>query len=401
MGLFDKLFGPPSKDRFAQMFMEAVRAAGERNRISYDRDRFAVVDGGSHVAFLGNVYPEYCSAPKSERGGVFANAVRTWFLNLQDLPQCFEDVHPDLLPVVRCRSYFELTMLHPGVEGKKPLRWPYQVLGEHFGVGLVYDLPTSMRAITQDDLDAWGVTFYEALEAARENLKGLELAFLGPQEGEGVYLSAAKDNYDASRLILPDLVGQFRVKGEPVAMVPNRSNLIVAGTEDLDGLKAMLGFAQDALKEPRPNSGIALRLDGDAWVSWLPDRSHPLYRDFKRMQVQWSGQDYREQKAILDPRHEKSGEDIFVASFSMFEQEATGEIRSYAVWAEGVTHALLPKTDVIAFMAEGKEPVLAEWDRALEHVGDMMQPLDMYPLRYRVRAFPDADQLKAIGRVTL
>ena len=63
------------------------------------------------------------------------------------MPEDFEDVKPDLMPVVRSRSHFDLNGLRGEVESGSPITWPYQVLGEHFGVGLVYDLPDSMRSI--------------------------------------------------------------------------------------------------------------------------------------------------------------------------------------------------------------------------------------------------------------
>ena len=401
MGLFDKLSGPPSKDKFAKMFMAGVRAAGELKQIHYDREQFSVVGEGGQISFLGNIYQEYCSVPKSQRAKVLQRSVRAWFVYLRELPKKFEDVHPDLLPAVRSRSFFELNRLRNEVEGEKPLDWPYQVLGEHFGVGMVYDMPDSMRSIPQHDLDAWGVTFYEALEAARKNLTGLQMAFIGPKEGEGVYMSAATDSHDASRIILVDLVRQFRVKGDYIAIIPNRNNLIVGGSEDLDSLKGMVKLAQKALKEPRPISGIALKLEGDDWVPWLPEACHPLYREFKAMQMQWLGQDYAEQKALLDKLHEKTGKDIFVVNYTFFEKKDTGEARSYAVWAEGVTDAYLPEVDIIAFVPNEGEPMMVDWDRAIHVVPGMMEHLDMYPVRFRVTGFPNADQLKAMGAATL
>ena len=59
------------------------------------------------------------------------------------------------------------------------------------------------------------------------------------------------DCYDASRLLLLDTIRQFRVKGDYIAMVPNRDTLIVTGAEDADGLKAMVGLAKDAVQKPR------------------------------------------------------------------------------------------------------------------------------------------------------
>jgi hypothetical protein len=32
--------------------------------------------------------------------------VRAWFVGAMTLPESFDDLHPDLLPIVRTRSYF-------------------------------------------------------------------------------------------------------------------------------------------------------------------------------------------------------------------------------------------------------------------------------------------------------
>jgi hypothetical protein len=46
-----------------------------------------------------------------------------------------------------------------------------------------------------------------------EDLHLLPHSFIGPAEGEGVYLSATNDNYDAARLFLLDTVRKLQVKG--------------------------------------------------------------------------------------------------------------------------------------------------------------------------------------------
>jgi len=71
---------------------------------------------------------------------------------------------------VRGRGYFDLTCLRAELETGKKQDWPYQPIGEHLAAGLVYDLPGALRVIRQEDLDEWGVTFYEAMEVALENL---------------------------------------------------------------------------------------------------------------------------------------------------------------------------------------------------------------------------------------
>ena len=127
----------------------------------------------------------------------------------------------------------------------------------------------------------------------------------------------------------------------------------------------------------------------------LPDASHPLYGEFRQFQVQDIAQAYGDQKAGLDRVHEKTEQDIFVASH-MVVQTDNGEIFSYCVWSKGVL-ALLPCSDRVAFHQEGREPSFAAWDRVMEAVGRMMEPLDMYPPRWRVADFPTDAQLAAMG----
>ena len=355
---------PPSKDNFAKLMMDSIRQTGEKGKIVYDAKEFSLRGEGKTYAamFLTNAYTEYCAAPIADRSRVVRHYVRNWFSASKEMPEEFEDAKPDLLPVVRSRSHFEINNLEV-VDGM-PLNWPYEVLGEHFGIGIVYDLPESMRSIPQGSLDAWGVTFYEALEAAMENLLSLEAKIIGPQSGEGAYVSATGDNYDASRLLIKDVIREFQIKGDPIAMIPNRENLIVVGSEDVEDLARMVEFVIEAMKEPRPISGIALRLDGDDWVPWLPDVSHPSYKAFQELRLQTFGQDYASQKDMLDKLHQENGEKVFVASFSIV-KSPEGKMFSYATWTE-TTNSLLPKTDVLVLGRIGGEPQMVEWEKVVD-----------------------------------
>jgi hypothetical protein len=387
----------PSRDDFAQIMIGRIQHAGEKGRIEYQAEEFRIRGEGERSAalMLGNAYKEYCAAEGEHRERVLRHWVRNWFSVLRDMPEDFEDVKPDLLPIVRSRAHFELNQLRSMVESGTPLSWPYVPLGEHFGVALVYDLPDAMRSIPQANLDAWGLTLYEVLEVARENLATLPAKFIGPHSGEGVYLSATGDNYDASRILAPDLIGQFQLKGDPVAMIANRDNLIVAGADDATGLEAMLNLAAEALQQLRPISSVALRFDGDEWTPWLPDAAHPLHKQFRQFFFDTVGRDYAEQKELLDRLHAKTGESDFVATFNVV-QDPRGRLLSYAVWTERVV-SLLPQTDMVVFGRLEGEPTMVPWSAAMEEVGHLLEPIDIYPSRYRVREFPSAEQLAAMG----
>jgi uncharacterized protein YtpQ (UPF0354 family) len=389
----------PTKDEFAKLMMDRIHQAGETGNIIYEPEEDRIRGEGERgmVMFLPNAYQEYCGATQADREQILKHWVRNWFSCLRDMPEEFEDVKPDLLPVVRSRLHYELVALAAELEGGTRHRGPYQVLAEHFGIGLVYDLPDSMRSISHANLDTWGVTFYEALEVARENLMKLPSKFLGPPSGEGVYLSATRDSYDAARLLLPDLIRQFRVKGDPIAMIPSRENLIVAGSDHADGLAAMLTMVGESLKEPHPISGIALRLDQDEWTPWLPNVSHPSYKGFREFYLGTLGQDYAQQEDLLEKLHAENGEDVFVPTFSAI-KAPDGRLLSYATWTE-TTNTLLPKTDTLVLGRLGGKPHMVEWQRAVDIVGDLMEAVDIYPPRYRVRSFPSDEQLAVMGNM--
>jgi hypothetical protein len=50
---------------------------------------------------------------------------------------------------------------------------------------------------------------------------------------------------------------------------------------------------------------------------------------------------------------------------------------------------------------ENKPPVFADWSRVVENFGDLMEPTDDYPRRYRVREFPDESMIDTIGSTEL
>lgn len=118
------------------------------------------------------------------------------------------------------------------------------------------------------------------------------------------------------------------------------------------------------------------------------------------MEIKWLGPLYHEQKKLLDAIHEKQGIDIFVASLSAIHKK-DGELLTYCVWGKGVD-TLLPVTQTVVFLKGNCfDPVFADWSRVIETFGDLMEPTEDYPRRYRTREFPDEKTIEAIGSTEL
>jgi hypothetical protein len=399
MGLFNRLLGRPlSQDGFAAMVIKRLRASGETGSIDYDPAEFRLHKPADHNFFLHNFYQQYLRSPKEEHEELIRNFLTTWHTSGFKAPQEFADAKPDLLPALRARSYLEIGIPRMSDDFRAKLDLAHQVVAEHLIETLVYDMPQSMMSVNDELLEKWGVTYYEAMEVAKENLQGKPFQFA--QAGE-MYAVASGDGYDATRMLLLDFVRKLKVRGDAIAMVPNRETLYVGGAEDAVGLAMMAKLTKENVQLERSISGLAFRLAGDDWEIWMPPEDHPTFPDFRELYIQSIGQNYAEQKDLLDRRHELEQTDIYVASYSAMEEEKSGRVITYCVWSEGVD-SLLPETDEIFFFRPGapQDEQLAgkaDWNTVRRAASDLMEPQEMYPKRWRVREFPDVAILEQLA----
>jgi hypothetical protein len=381
----------PDKRSFAMMMSNLIHRAGEPTRPHYNAETFSHVGGAEQVLRLTNAYEEYQRLPPGGRGKLLRTWTRFWFRSRCELPSCFEDVRADLLPAIWRRGTHECELLEQQI-GERPAV-PRQVFGGHFAVGLVYDWPECMAHVSEGQLSTWGVDFDQALEAAVSNLRAMSKEpFI--KAAPGFYISPWHDSYDSARILLPDLFEQCEVKGSPVAVLPHEDLLIVTGSENDDGLERMASLVEERLAGPRFLSGIPLIL-GNGWSPFELPRSHPLFR---RYQAHWHltlATDYSRQGDSLTAQNP---ERPFVAA--VFAKPGS-LCATMACWTEGVD-TILPKTEIVVLMSVSREVSCAciqaagEWDRVQEVVGHLMEPVGLYPERYRVRSFPTLDQMEAI-----
>jgi hypothetical protein len=402
MGLLDKVFGRPSKAKFARLLEHAIRQAGETIAIRYDAEEFRFVTEADEKRLfnLTNIYREYCATPSAKRGQALRHYVRSWFANRKGIPAAFEDAVFDLLPSVRNRCQFEISALQAQFDGLPALDWPHRVLADHLTVSLVYALPEVLMQVQRQHLANWGRSFEEAEGSACDNLRKIsDRQWQTPIPG--LWISPWRDNHDASRLVLTDVIQALAVKGAHVAMVPNRDELFVTGSEDERGLAHLVALAENSLEHPRLITGFAFLLDNWTWRPWLPDAGHPLHDRFHLLQLQSFGRDYAAQKDVLDALHEKTEQNLWVASYSAVKSEATGKMHSYCVWSRGV-EALLPETEQVYFVIptskqEGEVVARATWDRVQWIVGDLIERQKGYPVRYRTKRFPSPEERALLG----
>ena len=184
-----------------------------RARSIYDSEDFCINvkdEDGELVGQLNldNLYQEYCRQPSAKRDAFLTKMVKFGLVRHKTLPEDFADAKPDILPAVRSRYTYEIMWLEQRAEGK-PVGpdLPFSCVGDHLMAMPVYDLPEATHTISRDQLELWGVSFYETMEVAKHNLA--EIEFPVAKSNDHLYGVMAGDSYDSSRLLLLDFVRQL------------------------------------------------------------------------------------------------------------------------------------------------------------------------------------------------
>lgn len=394
------IFGKPSQDKFAKMMIKELRSLGVEGEIEYDADDF-MLNIGSGKQFLGNAYNEYIAAPRNKHAEVLHSYAMVSVQTTQSdgPPDEFEDAKANILPRIRDRAfmpYNRLKMMAQGIaaEDISVSDRPYT---DYLSIELCYDTEFTVMSVGEDQLETWGKSFDEVLGIARDNLWKIsnnDFDEIAP----GVFLSPWQDTHDASRMFLHDLIWQLKVKGDPVVTVPDRDHLLVAGSDDADALLALASLTKNVNEESqRPGIAMAHRLVEKEWVPFMPPEAHPAYEDFEFLKLRTEVGNYEEQREVLNDLYEKQDIGIFVPTVSVYDNEETGRPFTLCSWANDV-HALLPRTDTIAFQGEGDSLAIVGWEIAEAVVGELMVPRDdLFPVRYEVKRNPTADQFEAMG----
>lgn len=396
MKFLDKLFGrrppePPSdqrpQDRFADEVIAAIRETVRNLPVDYDAEKFELIhtrDNGKpgQRTFLNNIFAEYSRTAEANRPALLRKFAG--FVADSQNPAAKGDLALDtLMPVLRSRADMVATGRSLGI-------WPYNRAARPFCdtmlLMLALDSEHAIRILTDEQLAEFDISFDDALGIAIAHLNDCGEHKFG-QLGDGTFVSTCGDSYDASRLLVPGLIEELPVKGNPVALVESRSALLVTGSDDPKGLEMIARYAIDDFpNNDRAVSLTPIELVDGAWRVFKINEHHPLaLRNLIQHQRGWSYQVTREYL------QEELGDDVFVAS-AKFAQDEDGRAATLAAWAADTVTAC-PIVDAIMIQANGDLPEIM---RSFADVMAVCGPFPIvetmpYPPRYLLPAVIDPD----------
>lgn len=292
-----------------------------------------------------------------------------------------EEALPRLVPKVRPRFHYEALSLREGAAG--PV---FRPMAGSFALSLALDDPGWELDVSERELRAWGADFDALLQKARSNLLkrgGVEgFRALRP----GFYRSLWQDGLDCSRVLLPGMLMGLPLQGDPVVVLAARDTLLVAGSEDPRALGWILEAAlQFAGEDPRSTNGCPLRLRHFHWEPWEAGASHPAAHLLARVRRRRLMEEYSRQKTLLDRLHRQSGRTVAVAALQL-ERDPCGIMGSRTILPLGVEEGWLPEADLLGVQDPGKGTChWLPWNVARQRLGDLLEPLGLFPERYRVK----------------
>ena len=394
-----KLLPSPSNEQMARLATDALAARGfDRAKIRYEADDFQLRVDGNRI-WLGNLQAQCRLVWPWQRAAVVRGFLDS-VLDKPERPKTLEEARPHLLPGARDSFMFETLRLQSEAEGLPGHPPSGYALGSRLWLSAFLDYPDSTSVVTSTDLEAWGASSERCLELALSNLAAKSTHRLEPV-ADGVYHSPWQDCYDPARLLCRDVLASVQVKGDPVAFVPNWNHLFLTGSEDLEGLAGALMITMKIVEEePRPMSALPLVRRGGCWVDFDLPRGHLLEPLLRKARVLELNQIYREQAALIERLHEKTGADVYVAKYNATRNEKDDQYDSYAVWSKDVV-TLLPRSERVVFFDNERpeqQKVVAEADWAIValHCAPLMKDAGYTPTRYLVESFPTREQLEAM-----
>jgi hypothetical protein len=278
-------------------------------------------------------------------------------------------------------------------QGARAKPFLYRPFAGDLAIYVVLDRELGMDYVSEGMVESWESTPDQVIDDALANSR--QMTFTTESAGQLLFVKGP-DGYNVSCLVCEDAIRKLPVNGLPVAAPATRDSLSITGSEDLPGLELLAQILEaEAGSGTRHVSGRPLLLAPTGWQVFAPPAS--LRERFLRIARQYDALFWSDYKDVLEKYFASRDEDIFVASLSLFQNEADKSTFTTAVWSAGVD-TILPPADRVGFYDEENETTrFADWADVLRVMGPDMEEQHGPPLCFRVRQFPTEQQFLAMG----
>ncbi len=381
---FLDIFGKKTeKDQFAALVLREFRRRKWPRALKYDTVNFSLSTGESSTIFLQNQFQSWKIAKPEAKNLAINDLVVSAFENLalEKEDKTFEAKRSRIWPTVRNRTYVENLWMFDGLNlGPAHYRGTNISFCEGFSIILTVNDTHNITICNHQTFVGWAKTFEEVLPIARQNLREQKRVWFD-RHAEGFYFAETGDYFDSSLPLMTDAFSQLDLDGEPIALIPTRETLLVAGSGDITSLNAMCDIAIKLYeKDSRQVSLLPIVLKNGEWKPFVD--ASATYDRLSYLRQQNTILDYADQKVTLEEYFQQTGRDVFVAGVGAVSLEESKKTFLRATLLDGVP-SLLPDVDILAVAnATTEEIIIRYFKDVMSVMGPMPLEPNTYPRRY-------------------
>lgn len=278
-----------------------------------------------------------------------------------------------------------------------------KIINQEFGpflIEVVVDGVNHLRPLPEDDLEGLGLTATSAHKIALENTAKYVQKWVKLESS--LWVTDVEDDYDCVRLaVLGDVPSKTKLE-DLIVFMPSHSVCLVTTSEKAAKIQSMIDTGYSLTEDHRSLSNRLYKFSNDAWVEWLPPKSHPAFSTADMQALQGELSDHQEQNDALQRYFQDIKREVIVPKFSAI-QTKTGDLKSYAVFTPDL-EIWLPKVDMVLVSLEegnGKDSTSysidwADFERVL--AAQNIKPAEnIIPIRYVLTKAESAALFKAIA----
>lgn len=352
--------------------------------------------GRQGSVFLDNLYADTREMPPEARVQVIQRFLRSlWMEGAEKLP--WEETQHRLLPVLRASTFgmAQLSQLEPDRElvGRRTLPFLLELL--------VVDLPESAMYVQRRHLQEWGTDEEAAFATAHANLARLDDGVeLYDGEPSPIWSVDSGDTYETSRLLQPGFLASFtsRVEGRPIAILPERSTLLIAGDANPATVARLCesGEREYGAASRRLTPALYTVDDAGRVVPYVRPGNEALDQRVRLAHVRFAMAEYLAQKEALDKLHESREGAPYVANLGAVARKKDERPVTWCVWSQDVK-ALLPRADLVALNLGPEDFFMVPWADVERLAPGLLAPApELWPPRHLTTAWPTPDVLERL-----
>jgi hypothetical protein len=207
---------PFGLDDFAKLVITEAKKAGIAESLEYDPERF-VLKRGDQRTYLANLFNNYRQADDAHKKRILGNTLALLRQKKENIS--LEEAESKVVAAVREQALFSFTSLLWELEGgKNEPKIAFEPISKWFARCLVLDFPEYVSMVSLENLKTWGVSFDGLYEIGLARLRDHTIPKFEKQQG--FYIGGWHDDYDNSRILIPEVFDPLPLDGDPVVCLP-------------------------------------------------------------------------------------------------------------------------------------------------------------------------------------